>query len=239
MNKAIYKIENKINHKIYIGQSKDPNKRFAQHCERKVKYTSLTNNAINKYGKDNFSFEIIGWFDDYNEKGKYYIAYYNSLTPNGYNISIGGEEPPHGYGEDNNFAKISNETADKIKKELQNWKIPFKTIVSSNKTTRDIVTHINNGTSWNDDNLQYPIRPKETILNEYRALYIQWLCCSTDMPLNKMGSIVGWGRSIAKMINCGKNHYNSKLKYPIRNNSEYNKKVLSQETCIDYLHFGE
>ena len=122
---------------------------------------------------------------------------------------------------------------------MQNWKIPFKTIVSSNKTTRDIVTHINNGTSWNDNNLQYPIRPKETVLNEYRALYIQWLCCSTDMPLNKMGSIVGWGRSIAKMINCGKNHYNSKLKYPIRNNSEYNKKVLSQETCIDYLHFGE
>lgn len=28
MKKAIYKIENKINHKIYIGQSKNPKERF-------------------------------------------------------------------------------------------------------------------------------------------------------------------------------------------------------------------
>ena len=31
MKKAIYKIENKINHKIYIGQSKKPEERFLQH----------------------------------------------------------------------------------------------------------------------------------------------------------------------------------------------------------------
>ena len=153
MSKAIYKIENKINHKIYIGQSKDPDKRFKAHCEKRTKYVSLINKAINKYGKDNFSFEIIGWFDDYNEKEKYYIDYYRSLAPYGYNISKGGEEPPHGYGEENNFAKISNNTAEKIKKELKDWKIPFKTIVSTNKVTRDIVSHINNGTSWYEDNL--------------------------------------------------------------------------------------
>lgn len=32
--KAIYKIENKINHKIYIGQSNDPNRRFIEHCKK-------------------------------------------------------------------------------------------------------------------------------------------------------------------------------------------------------------
>lgn len=31
MKKAIYKIENKINHKIYIGQSIHPEQRFQQH----------------------------------------------------------------------------------------------------------------------------------------------------------------------------------------------------------------
>lgn len=31
MKKAIYKIENKINHKIYIGQSIHPEHRFLEH----------------------------------------------------------------------------------------------------------------------------------------------------------------------------------------------------------------
>ena len=75
MKKAIYKIENKINHKIYIGQSKNPEERFLQHCYKNEKYKSLINEAILKYGKNNFSFEIIGWFEDYNEKEKYYISY--------------------------------------------------------------------------------------------------------------------------------------------------------------------
>ena len=66
--KAIYKIENKINHKIYIGQSNDPNRRFIEHCEKNLKYRSLVHDAIIKYGKENFSFEILGWYEDYNEK---------------------------------------------------------------------------------------------------------------------------------------------------------------------------
>ena len=56
MKKAIYKIENKINHKVYIGQSKNPYERFKQHCYRKSKYKSLIYDAIQKYGKENFSF---------------------------------------------------------------------------------------------------------------------------------------------------------------------------------------
>jgi hypothetical protein len=55
MEKAIYKIENKINHKVYIGQSTNPEKRFKQHCQN-AKYRSLIHEAIVKYGKDNFSF---------------------------------------------------------------------------------------------------------------------------------------------------------------------------------------
>ena len=38
--------------------------------------------------------------EDYNEKEKYWINFYNSLTPNGYNILSGGDEPPILKGED-------------------------------------------------------------------------------------------------------------------------------------------
>lgn len=239
MQKAIYKIENKINHKIYIGQSNRPEKRFREHLTKKEGYSSLIHQAFVKYGIENFSFEILGWYDDYNEQEKYYIQKYKSLAPYGYNISPGGNEPPHGNGENNNNAKISQTTADNVIRQLLDWRIPRKTIISSNKITSDILRHINEGTSWKKQDLTYPLRPGEKVLNEYRADYIKWLCCSTTIPLNHIGALVGWNRSSAKMINNGTNHYDAELKYPIRENSEYNKNILSQKTCNDYLHFEE
>lgn len=239
MKKAIYKIENKINHKVYIGQSINPKERFKAHCYKHEKYTSLINEAINKYGKENFDFQILGWFEDYNEKEKEYIAKYRSRAPYGYNICPGGEEPPIHYGEDNSNSVITQEIADKIIKQCLDWRIPRKTIIANNHITSDIIRHINEGHSWRKDDLTYPLRPPEKEIDKYRVLFIQWMCCTSNIPLNDLGAMVGWGRSSAKMINQGHNHYDERLKYPIRNNKEYNKKVLSQETCIDYLHFGE
>lgn len=72
MLKSIYKITNKINNKIYIGQSVHPFERFSQHCYNKQTNTSLINRAIQKYGKENFNFEIIeSDIENYNEREKY------------------------------------------------------------------------------------------------------------------------------------------------------------------------
>lgn len=201
---------------------------------------SLIDKAIQKYGKDNFELEILGEFEDYNEKEQYYIQYYKSLTPYGYNILKGGEEPPHFTGESHPRALISQEKANKIIQQLQDWRIPFKTIVANNRVTKDIVRHIKDGSAWKQEGLHYPLRPSEKEIDEYRVKYIQFMCCNRlDVPLNKIGAKVGWNRSSAKMINQGKNHFDKRLKYPIRDNAEYNKQFLNQETCIDYLHFGE
>lgn len=54
---GIYKITNNINNKIYIGQSVHIKRRWAEHC--KPSSDSLISKAIKKYGKDNFTFEII------------------------------------------------------------------------------------------------------------------------------------------------------------------------------------
>ena len=200
----------------------------------------MVDKAIQKYGKENFELAILGEFEDYNEKEQYYIQLYRSLTPYGYNILRGGEEPPHFSGEEHPRALITQDQVNKIIKQLQDWKIPLKTIVANNKITNDIARHIKDGSSWRDDNLQYPLRPSEKDIDLYRIKYIQFMCCNRlDIPLNKMGEIVGWNRSSAKMINQGKNHFDERLKYPIRANAEYNKQFLNQETCIDYLHFGE
>lgn len=53
----IYKITNQINQKIYIGKTNNPIKRFKTHYNPKS--NSVIAKAIQKYGKDNFKFEII------------------------------------------------------------------------------------------------------------------------------------------------------------------------------------
>ena len=91
----IYKIQNKINNKIYIGQTIKPvEKRFRQHKNNYNKpYFSqlLLYKAINKYGLENFTFEEIEEVDDseLDNREKYWIEYYNSYN-NGYNSTLGG-----------------------------------------------------------------------------------------------------------------------------------------------------
>lgn len=88
----IYKITNKINGKIYIGQTaKSIKERFNQHCLKWSCCTKLKN-AINKYGKENFIIEQIDHahtLEEANCKEIFYINFYNSQI-NGYNLAGGG-----------------------------------------------------------------------------------------------------------------------------------------------------
>ena len=53
---GIYKITNKINGKKYVGQSNNINRRFSEHCLRSEIPIDI---AIQKYGKENFVFEVL------------------------------------------------------------------------------------------------------------------------------------------------------------------------------------
>ena len=87
---GIYKITNKLNGKVYIGQSINIEKRWKQHINDPG-YN--IHNAIKKYGKENFSFEVLlecpaemlnNWERDM-------IALYDCISPKGYNLTEGGE----------------------------------------------------------------------------------------------------------------------------------------------------
>ena len=91
-NCGIYLITNLVNGKQYVGQSIGIAHRWIEHKNSKENYP--ISKAIRKYGKDNFKFEIIENClpKDLDEKEKYYIKKYNTITPNGYNITYGGNQ---------------------------------------------------------------------------------------------------------------------------------------------------
>ena len=95
----IYKITNNINNKLYIGQTikTRPTDRFSQHKYianhlQTEKGNSYLHRAMANYGVNNFTFEVIEQIDNtlLNERQQYWIKFYNSLAPNGYNLTQGG-----------------------------------------------------------------------------------------------------------------------------------------------------
>lgn len=92
--KYVYVITNLIDGKQYVGQAKDMNERFDQHCQKNTHYVSIVHDAILKYGKENFSVMALYYGEEYNEMEKYYIRNLHTKVPDGYNVADGGEEPP-------------------------------------------------------------------------------------------------------------------------------------------------
>lgn len=95
----IYKITNRINGKVYIGQTtRTLNERWKEHCSdsrNRTKKMAL-HKAIQKYGKEHFTVEQIDVACDQSElnyKEMHWIAECNSIIPNGYNLTSGGEHP--------------------------------------------------------------------------------------------------------------------------------------------------
>ena len=90
-NYIVYKITNLINGKLYIGQTiRTLEERFKAHY-----YDDESNigNAIRQYGRENFTIEVIEKCDskeELNAYENYYIAYFDSKEPKGYN-QIGGD----------------------------------------------------------------------------------------------------------------------------------------------------
>lgn len=95
-NCGIYKIQNKINQKMYIGLSCDIRKRWHDHKRNLINnshYNKLLQRSWNKYGKSNFEFMIIELCEPelLNHREVFYIKKYKSNNIKyGFNMNIGG-----------------------------------------------------------------------------------------------------------------------------------------------------
>lgn len=93
---GIYEIKNKINNKVYIGQSKNIEERLKQHMYQleNNKDSKHLQRAWKKYGEENFEFNVIETVDNINsldEREIYWIKYRKSTNREyGYNLREGG-----------------------------------------------------------------------------------------------------------------------------------------------------
>lgn len=92
----IYLVINKISLKKYVGQTRaSVSKRWEVHCQaaRQGK-TYAISNAIRKYGKDGFillEIDSAESLEQLNDLEVFYIKFFNTLRPNGYNLDSGGK----------------------------------------------------------------------------------------------------------------------------------------------------
>lgn len=115
---CIYKITNNINGKGYVGYTTTSfEERMRKHKNDDIKHNTLLGRAINKYGWDNFTKEIICESNNKNELCEilepYYIKYFNTYKPNGYNMTLGGEKL---YKENNPFYRRTH--SEEVKQKL-------------------------------------------------------------------------------------------------------------------------
>lgn len=221
MKKAIYKITNDINNKIYIGQSKNPDHRGKEHIWRSQENdadNSLIHKAMKKYGIKHFKMSIIGWYDNYNEMEKYYIKQYNSLSPNGYNIALGGEEPPHSYGEKHHNSVYSNQLCDAIINDLLSRKYTQKQIENKYNVNQQLITSINRGITHRKNGISYPIiKTSKYHIPQKDFEDICYLLKNSQCTCSEIGQYFGYSTSAIKAVNAGRNHFSSNINYPIRN----------------------
>ena len=108
---GVYIIKNKMSNKVYVGSTYNFKKRYNEHFKDLIANrhdNQHLQNAVNKYGIDNFIFEIIEYVDDKSallEREQHYINTLNAVNE-GYNICpIAGS--PRG-------RKVSEETRNKL-----------------------------------------------------------------------------------------------------------------------------
>jgi group I intron endonuclease len=89
---GIYKITHRESGKCYIGQSVDVFGRWKSHSNLAGKRKSLIKRAFVAHGIENFSFVVIEECDRelLNEREVFWIAHFDCMAPNGYNLTSGG-----------------------------------------------------------------------------------------------------------------------------------------------------
>lgn len=221
----IYKITNKLNGRLYVGQtSRNVMDRFAEHIRANDDYP--LHNAIKEFGWTNFSCEVIESvpLNLLDEREKYWIKELNANIT-GYNISSGGKTNlynyPHLMVVENNLVFDSKEEASRIISEYTSWSIRM--------VSNMIKKAIDNKEQFFCYHLTYiydvDLSPKDKLIDWVKTLNIRYQgihihCNELDLDFQTIGQA-------AKFL-YENGYYAGNSKYPIQS------LTTSISNCVKY-----
>lgn len=218
MKKDIYIIKNTINNKVYIGQTVNIKQRWQQYksAVKKENTSQVILKAMRKYGFENFYIEVLEeQVENYDEKEQYWIQIYNSRVPNGYNIAPGGQGT--GKGVDCPTASINDKA---VLEEIIDYIItsdkPLKEIAEQFKISYGVINEINQGHSYYDSRLKYPLRDSKKYSAEKLKQITYALKYELDKTLSQIAEEYEIDKSFLHDLNQGKSYYRDYLTYPLR-----------------------
>lgn len=210
----IYKITNSLTDMSYIGKTtRTLQIRINEHKRDCKNYSGTTiplYNAIQNYGWDNFSIEILEdniLNSDIDEKEKYYIKKYNTYY-NGYNATEGGEGG-------RTSSKLTLDFALEIISLLKdpNNLESIPSIADKYHIDSSVVSNINTGKTWRQDDEIYPLRNYKVAglsltKEDYKNVVNEIL--NTNKTLTEIGQKYNLSENQMTAINQGYECYNSK-----------------------------
>ena len=237
IKKDIYLIRNKINGKGYVGQAINYKERFRSHCKpSSAKEGSLIDKAIQKYGPDNFSVELLeSQVDNYNERERFWIKKCKTLIPDGYNIEEGGNAPPSKSGFDHpNSVVKGEEHLRSIKNLLITTKLPMEEIARREGVSKKTIMRINQGKVYAEKGETFPLRKEpnqSNILSNLQADRIIYIIKNTYKQYEDIAKEFNISPSLVKAINEGRAYHRNEEEYPLRKYKNSGKVLLSIEDC--------
>ena len=244
----IYKSTNKITGKVYIGQTiQTLDKRIKGHIkESKMDKTRPFLLSINKYGANNFIFETIDLannLDELNDKEIHWINFYNSVSPNGYNVTGGGQGKK---------MISTNELGKRISKGLQNSK-KWQKIKNSEEYLKKIkekfIGH-NKGKKFSTEHKEKIWeKNKERILKFNKDTSKKWIIVDNDNNITRITgkeeyfTNLGMDTSVVtrmcQSLNQGKNRKRYRGYYCFIDNGESNQTILDIVSNLDDFYNKE
>lgn len=245
--KGIYKFQNKINNKIYIGKSIQLEIRFEQHKRNAFNpnshsYNSAFYSAIRKYGFDNFKYTILIEDDNFTNNDLstleiFYIDKYNSYY-DGYNETKGGDGV-------NIIRTLNEQDVIKIKELLLNTRIKINDIANTYNISSSLVSSINTGKAWiSVGHYNYPIRKRNQYAHQGER-NSHSLSSDKEILLIRLRFV---NETLNEIYEDFKNKYSfsgiKKICYGVTNKhlpiyKKHEKKWYLNGTCIDYPRLEE
>ena len=186
MQYYIYKIENLVNHKKYIGLTNNIQRRRCRHfgdLRRGVHDNHFLQKEYNIYEAENFSFsvELEADLTDYEigEKEKEYIKKYDSYR-NGYNQNEGGN-----FGASNGGTKLTQTDIFNILACLEFMSKPGQILANMYNVSRTTISRIKKG----ENHIQYKKEYEQLSLEERKEIY-KIFCDSTNFLEDKVKTTI-------------------------------------------------